>query len=145
MIKKESIKSDVYSVEGLRALFREIVDLLNDNKTRGLNLQAVVKSPLKSNPQCRYLYGVVYPAIQRRWAEDGNDHSIDYIDLFFKDMFLYEYIDGRKVILKKRGITQLKMMNYIESVREWSNENLGLYIEPAPLVVKMGDKNIGPK
>lgn len=136
MIKKESIKSDVYSLEGLKSLFREIADLLSDNKTRGLNLQAVVKSPSKSNPQLRYLFGVVYASIQRRWAEDGNDHSIDYIDAFFKDMFLYEYVDGRKVILRKRSTTQLQMMNYIEQVRMWANDNLGLYIEPAPIVVK---------
>lgn len=135
MIKKERIKSDVFSFDGLKALFLEIADLLNENKKRGLNITAVVKSPEKSYPQLKYLYGVVYPAIQRRWAEDGNDHSIDYIDAFFKDLFLYEYVDGVKKILQKRSISQLKMMNYIEQVRMWSNDNLGLYIEPAPIVV----------
>lgn len=135
MIKKERIKSDVYSFDGLKALFLEIADLLNENKKRGLNITAVVRSPEKSYPQLKYLYGVVYPAIQRRWAEDGNDHSIDYIDAFFKDLFLYEYVDGVKKILQKRSISQLKMMNYIEQVRMWSNDNLGLYIEPAPIVV----------
>lgn len=135
MIKKERIKSDVYSFDGLKALFLEIADLLNENKKRGLNILAVVRSPEKSYPQLKYLYGVVYPAIQRRWAEDGNDHSIDYIDAFFKDLFLYEYVDGVKKILQKRSISQLKMMNYIEQVRMWSNDNLGLYIEPAPIVV----------
>ena len=102
MIKKERIKSDVYSLDGLRSLFREIADLLNDNRKSGLNILAVVRSPEKSYPQLKYLYGVVYPAIQRRWAEDGNDHSIDYIDAFFKDLFLYEYVDGVKKILQKR-------------------------------------------
>lgn len=136
MLKKERIKSDVYSIDGLRALFREIADLLNDNKKRGLNIQAVVKSPEKSNPQLRYLFGVVYASIQRRWQEDGNDHSIEYIDAFFKDMFLYEYVDGVKCILRKRNTTQLQMMNYIEQVRMWANDNLGLYIEPSPIVVK---------
>ena len=135
MIKKERIKSDVYSLDGLRSLFREIADLLNDNRKSGLNILAVVRSPEKSYPQLKYLYGVVYPAIQRRWAEDGNDHSIVYIDAFFKDLFLYEYVDGVKKILQKRAISQLKMMNYIEQVRMWSNDNLGLYIEPAPVVV----------
>lgn len=135
MLKKERIKSDVYSIEGLKSLFLEIGDLLNDNKKRGLNVLAVVKSPEKSHPQMKYLYGVVYPAIQRRWAEDGNDHSIDYIDAFFKDMFLYEYVDGVKRILLKRNTSQLQMMNYIERVRMWSNDNLQLYIEPAPIVV----------
>jgi len=136
MLKKERIKSDVYSLDGLRSLFREIADLLNDNKKRGLNIQAVVKSPEKSNPQLRYLFGVVYEAIQRRWQEDGNDHSIEYIDAFFKDMFLYEYRDGVKYILSKRNTSQLQMMNYIERVRMWANDNLQLYIEPSPIVVK---------
>ena len=135
MLKKERIKSDVYSLEGLKSLFLEIADLLNDNKKQGLNVLAVVRSPEKSHPQMKYLYGVVYPAIQRRWAEDGNDHSIEYIDYFFKDMFLSEYVNGVKCILKKRDTTQLQMMNYIERVRMWSNDNLGLYIEPAPVVV----------
>ena len=135
MIKKERIKSDVYSLEGLKSLFLEIADLLNDNKKRGLNVLAVVKSPEKSYPQLKYLYGVVYPAIQRRWSEDGNDHSVDYIDAFFKDMFLCEYVDGVKKILQKRDTTQLQMMNYIERVREWANDNLQLYIEPAPIIV----------
>lgn len=134
-LKKERITSDCYTLEGLRALFREIADLLNDNKKRGLNINAVVKSPEKSHPQLKYLFGVVYPAIQRRWQEDGNDHSIDYIDLFFKDKFLCEYRDGRKCILLKRNTTQLQMMNYIEQVRQWSLDELGLYIEPAPIVV----------
>ena len=106
MLKKERIKSDVYSMDGLRSLFREIADLLTENKKRGLNILAVVKSPEKSNPQLRYLFGVVYASIQRRWAEDGNDHSIEYIDAFFKDMFLYEYVDGVKRILSKRNTTQ---------------------------------------
>lgn len=135
MLKKERIKSDVYSIEGLKSLFLEICDLLNDNKKRGLNILAVVKSPEKSTPQLRYLYGVVYAAIQRRWAEDGNDHSIDYIDAYFKDMFLYEYENGVKKILQKRNVTQLQMMNYIERVRMWAEDNLQLYIEPAPIVV----------
>lgn len=135
MLKKESIKSDVYSIDGLRSLFRETADLLNENKKRGLTLQVSVKSPLKSNPQLRYLFGVVYASIQRRWMEDGNDHSIEYIDAFFKDMFLSEYVDGKKVILKKRSISQLKMMNYIEQIRMWANDNLQLYIEPAPIIV----------
>ena len=134
-IKKERIQSDVYSIDGLKALFREIADLLNDNKKRGLNINAVVKSPEKSHPQLKYLFGVVYPAVQRRWQEDGNDHSIEYIDAFFKDLFLYEYKDGRKCILMKRKTTQLQMMNYIEQVRQWSLDELGLYIEPAPIVV----------
>lgn len=136
MLKKERIRSDVYSIEGLRALFIEFADLLNDNKKRGLNILAVVRSPEKSHPQLKYLFGVVYPAVQRAWQEDGNDHSIEYIDLFFKDMFLYEYIDGRKHILSKANTTQLQMMNYIEDVRKWASENLGIYIEPAPIVVK---------
>lgn len=135
MLKKERIKSDVYTLDGLRALFREMADLLNDNKKRGLNILAVVKSPQKSNPQLRYLFGVVYSSIQRRWQEDGNDHSIEYIDAFFKDMFLYEYVDGVKHILAKRDTTQLQMMNYIEQIRAWANDNLQLYIEPAPVVV----------
>ena len=135
-LKKERISSDCYTLEGLRALFREIADLLNDNKKRGLNINAVVKSPEKSHPQLKYLFGVVYPAVQRRWQEDGNDHSIEYIDAFFKDLFLYEYRDGRKCILMKRKTTQLQMSNYIEDVRKWASENLGIYIEPAPIVVK---------
>lgn len=135
MLKKERIKSDVYSMDGLRSLFREIADLLTENKKRGLNILAVVKSPEKSNPQLRYLFGVVYASIQRRLQEDGNDHSIEYIDAFFKDMFLYEYVDGVKRILSKRNTTQLQMMNYIEQVRMWANDNLQLYIEPAPSVV----------
>ena len=134
-IKKERIQSDVYSIDGLKALFREIADLLNDNLQRGLNILVTVKSKEKSHQQLKYLFGVVYPAIQRRWQEDGNDHSIDYIDLFFKDKFLYEYRDGRKCILLKRKTTQLQMMNYIEQVRQWSLDELGLYIEPAPIVV----------
>ena len=135
MSDHEALLIDVFSFDGLKALFLEIADLLNENKKRGLNITAVVRSPEKSYPQLKYLYGVVYPAIQRRWAEDGNDHSIDYIDAFFKDLFLYEYVDGVKKILQKRSISQLKMMNYIEQVRMWSNDNLGLYIEPAPIVV----------
>lgn len=134
-IKKERIQSDVYSIDGLKALFRESADLLNDNRQRGLNILVTVKSQEKSHPQLKYLFGVVYPAIQRRWQEDGNDHSIDYIDLFFKDKFLCEYRDGRKCILLKRNTTQLQMMNYIEQVRQWSLDELGLYIEPAPIVV----------
>ena len=112
-IKKERIQSDVYSIDGLKALFRESADLLNDNRQRGLNILVTVNSKEKSHPQLKYLFGVVYPAIQRRWQEDGNDHSIDYIDLFFKDKFLCEYRDGRKCILLKRNTTQLQMMNYI--------------------------------
>ena len=134
-IKKERIQSDVYSMDGLKALFRESADLLNDNRQRGLNILVTVKSKEKSHPQLKYLCGVVYPAIQRRWQEDGNDHSIDYIDLFFKDKCLCEYRDGRKCILLKRNTTQLQMMNYIEQVRQWSLDELGLYIEPAPIVV----------
>lgn len=132
MLKKERIRSDVYTIEGLRSLFREIADLLNDNKKRGLNVLATVKSKEKSHPQLKYLFGVVYPTVQRAWQEDGNDHSIEYIDLFFKDMFLFEYIDGRKHILSKRNTSQLQMMNYIEDIRKWSSENLGIYIEPSP-------------
>lgn len=135
LIKKERIQSDVYSIDGLKALFRESADLLNDNRQRGLNILVTVKSKEKSHPQLKYLFGVVYPAIQRRWQEDGNDHSIDYIDLFFKDKFLCEHRDGRKCILLKRNTTQLQMMNYIEQVRQWSLDELGLYIEPAPIVV----------
>lgn len=134
-IKKERIQSDVYSIDGLKALFRESADLLNDNRQRGLNILVTVKSKEKSHPQLKYLFGVVYPAIQRRWQEDGNDHSIEYIDAFFKDLFLYEYKDGRKCILMKRNTTQLQMSNYIEDVRKWASENLSIYIEPAPIVV----------
>lgn len=132
MLKKERIRSDVYTVEGLRSLFREIADLLNDNRKRGLNILATVKSQEKSHPQLKYLFGVVYPTVQRAWQEDGNDHSIEYIDLFFKDMFLFEYIDGKKHILSKRNTSQLQMMNYIEDIRRWSSENLGVFIEPSP-------------
>lgn len=134
-IKKERIQSDVYSIDGLKALFRESADLLNDNRQRGLNILVTVKSKEKSHPQLKYLFGVVYPAVQRRWQEDGNDHSIDYIDAFFKDLFLYEYRDGRKCILMKRKRTQLQMSNYIDDVRKWASENLDIYIEPAPIVV----------
>lgn len=132
MLKKERIRSDVYTLDGLKSLFREIADLLNDNKKRGLNILAIVKSKEKSHPQLKYLFGVVYPTVQRAWQEDGNDHSIEYIDLFFKDMFLFEYIDGKKHILSKRDTSQLQMMNYIEDIRKWSSENLGIYIEPSP-------------
>ena len=46
-IKKERIQSDVYSIDGLKALFRESADLLNDNRQRGLNILVTVKSKEK--------------------------------------------------------------------------------------------------
>lgn len=126
------IESDVYTLDGLRVLFREIADLLNQNKRSGISLCAKVKSPLKTNKQLAYLFGVVYPSIQRRWREDGNDHSIDYIDLYFKDLYLYEYDNGVKTIKSKSKASKQDMLEYIDNVIRWCSINLGLEVPPPP-------------
>lgn len=127
-----TIKSDVYTLDGLRVLFREIADLLNDNKRSGISLCAKIKSPNKTNNQLNYLFGVVYPCVQRRWREDGNDHSIDYIDLYFKDLFFYEYDNGVKVLKSKAGASKKDMIDYIDNVINWCALNLGIIVPPPP-------------
>lgn len=122
----------VLSVEALRQYFRECAQILQEHP-QGLTLKAEPYSPGKTNPQLRYLHGVVYEEIRDRMREDGNDFSKEYIDIFLKEKFAYDYdTDGNKVLKSKRDFTEADMREYISRIIEWAGEELALEIPRPP-------------
>lgn len=116
----------------MRALFNETKQLLADNRKYGLYITVKVKSEEKTNPQLGYLFGVAYPEIQAYMREDGNEHSLEYIDLFFKDKFLCYYDEqGVKHIISKAKVSSLEMFEYIYKIIRWAAD-MGWAITPPP-------------
>ena len=121
-MKRTRLIRNIITVEGLKTLYREVYDMLLSHPT-GIQCKIKVISDAKTPAQLRYLYGVIYPEIQSYMLQDGNEYSIDYIDMFFKDKFLYDYDDtGVKIIRSKALSDKEEIMAYIDSIIRWCGE-----------------------
>jgi len=96
---------------------------------------------LRTLPENRYYWGVVLKLISEH---TGN--STDALHRFFKEEFLYEDIHIKtkdEVVLKSKipqssaTITTLKFEEYLENIRQWASEFLGVVI-PLPNEEKNG-------
>lgn len=89
----------------------------------GLQCKIKVVSDAKTPAQLRYLYGVMYSEIQSYMLQDGNEYSIDYIDMFFKDKFLFDYDDNGVKIIRSKALSDKKELSeYIENIIRWCGE-----------------------
>ena len=97
----------------------------------------IKKRNRRSNPQNRYLFGVVYKEIEVRLRELGNDMDVDEIHEFCKSEFNEVEIigDGGEVIGKKGGSTtdmnKDDMGVYIDKIIFWCADFLSISI-PLP-------------
>lgn len=95
----------------------------------GTVLDVIVKKPSKSisNPQLRYLYGVVYKMIS-----DHTGHTIDEIDFLLKWKFLRRVGSrGIEYVPSKLDQTTIEAEDYARKCREWAAIAMELYI-PLP-------------
>lgn len=92
----------------------------------------------KSNPQLGYLFAVIYPIVLKGLNDAGWEYtSVEQVDIKCKSMFAGVDIVNRNsgeiesIPELKRDMNTVSMMNYIESIRQWSSEYLNTYIPEA--------------
>jgi hypothetical protein len=97
----------------------------------------VKKRGRRSNQQNRYLFGVVYANCRHAFLDLGYRMDVDQVHSFFKRLFLPERIidkDGTVIGEWEGSSAELnkdEFSNYIENIRAWAAENLGIDIPPA--------------
>jgi len=95
----------------------------------GKEVEVTIKKKGKSKVrQYRYLYGVVYKLIA-----DHTGYSTYYTDIWMKTMFYFDVVNGMRVPRAKSSdsFTSKEFMQYIDDIRKWSLEFLGVRIPEA--------------
>ena len=89
----------------------------------------------KSNAQLGYLFAGVYPLVLRSLNDAGWEFtSIDEVDEYCKSMFSSKEILNRNTgeVLDvpglKRDMTTTEMLTYVDAIRTWASEYLGVNI-----------------
>jgi hypothetical protein len=97
----------------------------------------IKKRGRRSNQQNRYLFGVVYLECRQAFFDLGYRKTVDQVHGFFKRLFLPENIvdkNGTIIGEWEGSTTELnkdEFSEYIERIREWAAENLGIDIPDA--------------
>lgn len=89
----------------------------------------------KSNEQNRYLWGAVYPILLDEIRQQGNEMSVEELHLLCK----YQFLEKRSICNKNTGetieimpttatLSTSQMIDYIESIRQWSSDFWGCSI-----------------
>lgn len=104
-------------------------------RMKDCNVELTIKKKnRRSNPQNRYLWGVVYKEIEVKLNDWGNDVDCDDLHEYFKAMFLKQPIcnaDGEMIgeIAGSSAVQNKEDFGiYIEKIRQWAAENIDLYI-----------------
>ena len=107
-------------------------------KFKGCTVELIIKKKnRRSNPQNRYLWGVVYKEIEVRLKELGNEMDADEVHEFCKSEFNKVEIigDGGEVIGKKGGSTtemnKSEISEYWDKIIYWAADFLQIVI-PLP-------------
>lgn len=89
----------------------------------------------KSNPQLGYLFSCVYPLVFKALNDAGWEFTtIEEVDEYCKSMFSSKEVMNRHTgeVLDipglKRNMTTLEMMTYVDAIRDWCAEFMGVYI-----------------
>jgi hypothetical protein len=95
----------------------------------GKEVEVIIKKKGRSKVrQYRYLYGVVYKLIA-----DHTGFSTYYVDIYMKTMFYFDVVNSIRVPRAKSSdsFTTKEFTDYIDNVRKWSLEFLGVRIPEA--------------
>jgi len=92
------------------------------------DVEVIVRKPIKrkTNPQLRYLFGVVYKMISEHTGMD-----IEEVDMAMKMMFALNTDTAIPTVKLKRNMSTTEVMEFTERTKRWAAEDLGLYI-PEP-------------
>ena len=120
----------------LNPLFRGIVKngkvMLYDAESYRLHLhnlegdiELLIRRPKKekTNPQLRYLFGVVYKIIS-----EHTGMSIEEVDIAMKMMFALNRDTPIPTVKLKRNMTTLEVSGFTEEVKMWAASYLGVYV-----------------
>ena len=92
------------------------------------NVALVIRRPkkIKTNPQLRYLFGVVYKIIS-----EHTGMSIEEVDIAMKMMFALNHDTPVPTVKLKRNMTTLELSGLTESVKAWAADFLKCYVPNA--------------
>jgi len=90
----------------------------------------------KSHPQLKWLFGQVYPLVLRGLIDAGFEEftNLDQVDAYCKSMFAKQEIVNRNsgevitVPALKREMSTVQFSTYVDAVRNWALEYLGVTI-----------------
>ena len=92
----------------------------------------------KSLPQLGYYFACLLPAFRNAALNQGWEfESLEEVDIYLKSLFADREIANKhtgemiKIPALKRNMSTTEMMVFINQVRDWSSEFLGVYI-PGP-------------
>jgi len=94
------------------------------------------KRKKKSNAQLAWLYGQIYPHVLRGLIDVGYDEftNLDQIDAKCKEMFARQEIINKhtgeimSIPALKREMTTIEFSTYVQVIREWASDYLGVTI-----------------
>lgn len=91
----------------------------------------------RSQQQNRYLWGVVYPYIQRWFAEHGQSVTIDALHEYLRAgllsyTFVLDGLEPRKVARSTASLSVEEMAGYIDAISGWCVNKIGSPPPPPP-------------
>lgn len=141
MAKKEVIALGKVSDDGIFKIYEpDYFKAKVSNTFKGKKIKITVQQdiPIASNPQMRYYFGVMIKLIREELAEQGTKYSVNDIDGFLRDNFLYEevidFVTGEvttramRLNAKESKVTTVRMMKFWEEVQQWAITKLDCYI-----------------
>lgn len=95
----------------------------------GKRVEVIVRkeTTVRSNQQNRYLWGIVYAIIS-----DNTGYDPEQVHDAMKVKFASQHLDNGLVITERTSkMNTLRMTQYIDDIKRWASEFLGLYIPDA--------------
>ena len=96
---------------------------------------------IRSNPQNRYLWAVVYSEVRIALVNLGNDVSVDEVHEFLKQKFNPVEILGAEssdtIGGSTAGMTKDEFSNYVEKIGQWAADFLNIEIPPPNTELKL--------
>jgi len=123
------------SDEGKIKLFNRdaLVKWAADNKGKDVLMEVEVRTSKRSNPQNRYMWGIVIPMIQAGLNDFGNEFSKEETHDFLKAKFNnkeIELTEGHYIDVPQSTtrLDTMGFMEYILKIQQFASEMLGLVI-----------------
>ncbi len=88
------------------------------------------KKPIRTMPQNRYLWGVVYDRLSTALGYDPEEvHEICKTKCALRTKFDLHEHGILELPMSTRMMDTRQMTEYIDKIRRWANDDLGIYIE----------------
>lgn len=88
------------------------------------------RKPIRTMPQNRYLWGVVYDRLSVALGYDPEEiHEICKVKCALRTSFDLKVHGILEMPMSTRMMDTRQMTEYIDKIRRWANDELGIYIE----------------